>query len=244
MNLNFFNKLFRKKNKENVKDNNGPVNNASSSNSIDKNINIEYNKNLIKIEIKKDCDFQEYCNEIDRRLQENISKMDNNMIDMINEIPIRMLISNGIKTINRQTVYLTSTDEYEYIISLNAENIRISERRIVNKEIEESTIQIYYPNREYKISKYVHDLNRSTKSVKSYIPGRKSGIQFFDMNKEEAILTAKTLMQHLEKNESIRDTLDLKYISSFLSFDESPDVLKIEDNTKDIDEKSDEQLEY
>lgn len=237
MNINFLNKIFGKMNKENMKDVKESFNKDLSSNSIDANINIEYNENLIKIEIKKDCGVQEYCNEVGRRLQEKFSNMDSNMIDMIREIPMGMLISNGIKRINGQTVYLISTDEYEYIISINAENTYISERCIINNEIEESTIQINYPNREYKISKFIHDLNKNTKSVKTYKPGWRSDIQYFDMDKEEAVQISKTLFQHLEENNSIKSVIDLEHISSFLSFVELPEVVKIENNTKDIDEK-------
>lgn len=243
MKFNFLNKLFKKNNNEDKEDNKEFVNRVPSSNSVDNNINIEHNDYLIKIEIKKDCTLQEYCNETESLLKENLANMDDAMIDMINRIPMRMLISNGIKTINGQTIYLIRNDDFEYIISSNAKNIHISESRMVDEEIEESTIQIYFPNGEYKISKYIHDINRSTKSVKFYKTSNVSN-QLFSIDKEEASSTVKSMLQHLEENESIKNILDLEHISSYLNAIEVTDVPETEDNMKNIDEKNNEQLEY
>ena len=248
MNLAFLDKIFPNRKKRNLSsdsiDNTESVNGDLNNNSIETNISMECNKDLIKIEIKKNCNLKEYCYEKDMRLQEIISNIDNNMIDMIKQIPMRMLISSGINTIYKQTIYLFSIDECEYIISLNTENIHISESRVVNKEIEESSIQINYKNRKYEISKFVHDLNKSTKNVRSYIPGMNSQVESFNMDKEEAILTAKTLLQHLEKIELIRDVLDLQYIKSLLNFDELSFTVKTSANTELSNEKNNQQLEY
>lgn len=242
MKFDFFNKLFGKKNKEKKEDNKELANSVSSGNSVDTNINIEYNDNLIKIEIKKDCSFQEYSSEIGRILQEYPANMDNNNIDMINNLPKRMLISNGIDTINGQTIYLIRNDDYKYIISSNADKLYISETSNVGTEIEESIFKIYFPNREYQIGKYIHGVNRDTSSIKAYRSGMVNSNQPFWMDKEEASSTVKTILQHLEENEKTKDILDLEYINSFLSAIEERAATKTEGNMQDVNEKDDEEV--
>ena len=235
MKFNFLKSLFWKEHKE-------FDNNVKSSNAVGANINIENNDNLIKIEIKEDCTLQEYCTKIDSLLQSNSENMDKTSIDMIDRLPMRMLISNGIKTIKRQTIYLISNNNLQHTISVNVDNIYLSESKVENEEIKEGTIRICLANREYQISKYIHDSNRSTKSVKFYKPSNASN-QFFCMDRQEATTVVESMIEHLEQIEAIKNILNLDDIHSYLNLTEREEFPKAEVDIKVVNENKVKQSE-
>jgi len=225
MRFNFFKNLFNKKHRDDKKNDQ----NVKVSKDIGADINVENNDGLIKIEIEKDCTLQEYSEKIDSLLQSDSENIDKTLSDMIDKLPMRMLISNGIKTINRQTIYLISNNNFKYIISANSDNIYLSESKIENKNINENTIKICLANEEYQISKYVHDINKSTKSVKFYNPTN-NGNEFFYMDIEEATAVVESMIEHLDKIEVIKNILNFDNIHSYLKLTELRESSRTEEN--------------
>jgi hypothetical protein len=128
MRLNIFKKLFsRKTNNENIiseEINNIP--NIPDDVNKQPNISIISTDDYIKMEIQQDSTFREYCSEIDKLSQDGV--------DEINQLPMRLLISKGMETINGQTVYLIKTNGFSYTISVNSNNIYLSSRKTEKDE--------------------------------------------------------------------------------------------------------------
>jgi hypothetical protein len=199
MRLNIFKKLFsRKTNNENII--------SEEINNIP-NISIISTDDYIKMEIQQDSTFREYCSEIDKLSQDGV--------DEINQLPMRLLISKGMETINGQTVYLIKTNGFSYTISVNSNNIYLSSRKTEGEEIKEATLKIALKSKRYQIAKYVHDLNRSTKSVKTYDPNE-VGNQF-SMTTDEARTTVDLIIEQLEQIGFISEIVDISQIKECLT---------------------------
>ncbi len=209
MRLNIFKKLFsRKTNNENIVSeeiNNIP--NIHENVNQQPNINIISTDNYIKMEIQQDCTFREYCSELDKLSQDGV--------DEINQLPMRALLSKGIETIYGQSVYLIDNNGFSYTISVNSNNVYISSRKTESEEIKEATIDVNLQSKRYRITNYVHDLNRSTKSVKIYSLDE-VGSQF-SMTTDEARTTVDLIIEQLGRIDFIGEIVDLIMLKEYIT---------------------------
>lgn len=140
------------------------------------------------INIKKDCLFLNYAEE------EKLYKK--------NDIPTRLFIREGSNIFNtiikKQKIYTLTYKEVDYIISVSDEQINISQRKKENNEIVETVINLYN-DKNFSISKYIHDLNHSTKFHKTYRPNQKHIIDIFNLDKIEAFALAQNLLDDLKE---------------------------------------------
>lgn len=202
MRLNIFKKLFsRKTNNENII--------SEEINNIP-NISISSTDNYIKMEIQQDCTFREYCSELD--------KLSQNGVDEINQLPMRALLSKGIEIIYGQSVYLMDNNGFSYTISVNLNNVYISLRKTESEEIKEATIDVNLQSKRYRITNYVHDLNRSTKSVKTYSLDEVGSP--FPMTTEEARTTVDLIIEQLEQIGFISEVVDISQIKECIKLNE------------------------
>lgn len=144
------------------------------------------NNNIYIININTDCTLEEYSNIINQYKEfENI------------HIPIRLFIrDNSTSTtpiLKEQKLYIIKQNNYDYFISISKDNLKISERKNIQNNIQETVIELNNSIKDYKISKYVHDSNFSTLSCKWY-PSKSSS---FYLEKKEALSLAKSLLDNL-----------------------------------------------
>ena len=209
MRLNIFKKLFsRKTNNENIVSeeiNNIP--NIPDDVNEQPNISIISTDNYIKMEIQQDCTFREYCSELDKLSQDGV--------DEINQLPMRALLSKGIETIYGQSVYLIDNNGFSYTISVNSNNVYISSRKTESEEIKEATIDTNLQSKRYRITNYVHDVNRSTKSVKTYSLDEVGSP--FSMTTDEARTTVDLIIEQLEQIGFIGEIVDISQIKECLT---------------------------
>lgn len=154
-------------------------------------ITVSRENNITKIDILKECTLSE-LKEI--------------------EIPIRMFIrsdSNILKcNFLKQTIYLLQNDNSNLIITMNDSDILISNSVMGESEINEIAIHIKKDTVEYKVTKYIHDLNHSTKLCKFY----PSNSSYFLLDKKEALQLATNLFEYLEQIDGIDSIVDIDYL--------------------------------
>lgn len=169
-------------------------NNSNDKDNFQENdlLNITFEENIVKIEIKEECTLKEYSDNIDE-FDDKIKNLD---------IPIGILIFFDEHNISKsklkqQTIFIFSNNSINYIITISNNITKISERRNENNEINETVFEPKFDEKEYKILKYIHDLNRSTKVVKWY-PENNSNYKYFTLDKKEALSLAQNLLDNLE----------------------------------------------
>lgn len=160
-------------------------------------ISISFENNIMKVNILEECTFLDFT---------SISELENI------EIPIRMIIrncSNVLRSILlKQSIYLIQNDRSNLIITVNDHNILISNRAVEKERINETLIHIKKDTDEYKIMKYIHDLNHNTKLFKSY----PSIYDCFSLKKKEALSLVSSLFQSLEVIDQIEEIIDIGYL--------------------------------
>ena len=158
--------------------------------------------NLITINIKKQFTMLEYCKEI-----EQLEKKLSSNISFIKEI-----ITDGndflIAKVKPQNISLFKQDNYDYIISQTKEEIKISQKTIINEDIHETYIEIDIPSRQYKIVKYIHDKNCSTKECRKY-PYDENTSPSFCLEKKEALSLAQNLLEILNMDTNNFKIIDI-----------------------------------
>ena len=155
------------------------------------------------INIKEDCLFMDYVDIEEKSENKNTS------------IPTRLFVREGSdifkSLLKKQKIYSFNYKNIEYIITISDKQINISERKINNNEIHETTINLY-DNKDYSISKYIHDLNHSTKLHKTYSTKRKCPIEIFNIDKKEAIELVQSLLDNLKNVYFIHNIINIYYV--------------------------------
>ncbi len=165
-------------------------------------LSCEISDNLIRIQILKECTFEEYVNAIDAYEQPG------NKI----EIPIRMFVTTGGSFITtkllEQLIFEVSIGDVTYCIVDSSTEVKISERSIQGEEINEITLEIYKNSNKYSIAQYIHGLNLSTKSCMWY-PIESDMLVNFELSKSRAIELFKILLLNLENIKDMPIFLDM-----------------------------------
>lgn len=166
-----------------------------------KEIIIHKNNDFLKIEIPKGYSFGKFSNalkslniddELKRKIIGSVLKYDFNII-------------NEDKNIPALEIYFINNNSTSYeIIKENNDNLLIS-KIITSDHIYETSIEI--KNNSYLISVLIHELNGSTKSIKTYssvyneTPGK--------MSKKEAFSIAKHFLDDLFNNNIIKNIINV-----------------------------------
>lgn len=142
--------------------------------------------------------------------EEEVSKYENECVDI--EIPIRMFITEGYNfltsKVQKQEISVLKNEEYSYYITVSDSRFKISERKLVGNEIMEIMLDIDKIKKDYIVSLYIHDLNHSTKSCKSY-PIDGNTIDAFKLPRKEAITGIYNLLERMKKIKNIQDIVDI-----------------------------------
>ena len=154
-------------------------------------IRVEDNENHVIIEISKDMPMNEFLS--------RASCIDNY------KIPMKMFLRQN-EWIAGQKLHIMTREDAKYMISNRNKNIRISQSKTNDINIEETVIDIDKITSRYKITRYIHSLEHSTISTKWY-PLKNDTMSVFSLDKKEALDYAKELLKDLEE-------LDLTGITS------------------------------
>lgn len=205
---------------------------------LKKEIIIYENNDFLKIKIPKRYSFGKLNNalkslninhEFKRKIIGSVLKYDSDIINEDKKIPAL-------------EIYFINNNSTSYEIINEDENNFIISEKVTDDKINENMIEI--KNNDYLICKLVHDINGSTKSVKTYSSCNKE--TFSKMDKKEAFSICKKLLDNLWKNNEIKSIIDIKRLYqqlNIISYDKynpviSDDVISLcstqkEDNIND-----------
>lgn len=165
-----------------------------------KKIRISEKDNIQKIEVLEPCTLEEFQVPI--------------------EIPIPCLLREGLDLLNvkilKQTIYTYEENDYTYFISKNEDFFLLSERKKEKEHIVEIELKIDKQKKKYSVSKYIHDLNYSTKEIKKYPMKEDNTLDFFRMEKIEAIKLLQGLVNRIDVSEKIEKFLYVHEIYAYL----------------------------
>lgn len=168
-------------------------------------------KDCIEIKIKEECTLSEYS--------KNIEKYEilNNM-----HLPIKILFTNSnsgfssYTKIVEQKIFIVELDNLKFFITKNKDKVQISQYKTINENIYETELEYNNHNNTYRIVKSIHDLNYSTGEVKWY-PCEGDMVKYFSLDKKEANILLKELLENLKKIKNIEWKLALEKIFIILS---------------------------
>lgn len=162
------------------------------------NILITSNKQLILIDIKDGCTMKEYIT-ITKNYTEKIS------------IPIRSLILTGSNLMKsnlcEQKILLFNNENISYIVTISNNKIIISSNKYNSDGINEVEIKMDLSCNTYSISKYLHDLDSSTKECKIF--PNDTGLDIFGLDEEEANLLYIDVLNNLKNINFIDNLFDI-----------------------------------
>lgn len=165
-------------------------------------VNVSFKNNMTTIEILEDCTLEE--------LNEATKNID---IDKL-KIPVRMYIKND-NNLSKQSIAVFECDNNMYIFVNDNDELKLSQRKFLDNRIEETVIYIDKFKEKYKITKYEHDLNYSTKSTKWY-PLNNDKMGMFSLDKVEAIAAAYKLLDDIKEDE-VDDFINIEKIYRHLN---------------------------
>ena len=168
---------------------------------LSKEIIIHKNNDFLKIEIPKGYSFGKFSNAL-----KNLNIDDEHKRKIIGLVfKYDFNIVNENKKIPALEIYFINNNNTSYeIIKENNDNLLIS-KIIMSDQIYETSIEI--KNNNYLISNLIHELNGSTKTIKTYssLDNETTG----KMSKEEAFYIAKQFLDSLFSNNAIKDIIDV-----------------------------------
>ena len=163
---------------------------------------LEKNESFIKLEILYEATIDELNDFMGKQV----------VINGDLNIPIKMLYMTNQNLLEaklkKQEIYIIKNENYLYYISKNNAELKISEQKTENNEIQEVVLEITSCG--YSVTKYIHDLNHSTKFNKWY-PCSKT-LQTFTLTKKEALLLIQDLLDninHIYKIKNIYKIIDI-----------------------------------
>lgn len=155
-------------------------------------LNVEfYFDNIVIIEIKRNCHFKEFNEELMNKLDKTV----------INKLSMNFVCSDF--SIKKGTIYYKEQDNLIFNIYENDNKIYISQKEKLGEKINETCINLEYENY-FSISTMNHDLNGSTSEVKTYISNENQS-EYFYLDKITAFSKACILLDNLNKVEKLID---------------------------------------
>ena len=168
-------------------------------------------KDCIEINIKEECTLNEYSRNIEKH------ELVNNMF-----LPIKILFTNSNSgfsndtKIVEQTIYIIEQDNLKFFITKNKDKVQIAQYKTLNENIYETELEFNKHTNTYRIVKSIHDLNYSTGEVKWY-PCECDMIKYFSLDKTEAHILLKDLLENIKRIKNIEEILDIEKIFITLS---------------------------
>lgn len=165
----------------------------------------------IEINIKEECTLNEYSKNLDKH--EEIKNI---------FMPIKTLFTNSTSGISfdtklvKQKIYIIEKDNLKFFITLNNDQLQISQYKTIDSNIYETVLEINNKNNEYKITKLTHDLGYSTGEVKWY-PSKKGTLKFFILEEQDAIILLSELLNNLQNLKNINNIIDFDDLCIFLN---------------------------
>lgn len=172
-----------------------------------KKIEVYENNNLLMVKIKKNHSF----NKLNKEL--------NNLSDKLKKLIVGSIlrydpdIVNEHKKIEPLEIYSISAHNKKYEIIKAGKNNILTCKKITGDKIEETSLEIR--NDDYLICKLIHDLNGSTKHIKTY--SKNSTDAYNNMNKKEAFIACKKLLDDLDENSSIKSIINFDNVYKILN---------------------------
>lgn len=168
-------------------------------------------KDCIEITIKEECTLSEYSKNLDK--YEEVKDI---------FMPIKVLFTNSTSgfssntKIVEQKIYIVELDNLKFFITKNRNKVQIAQYKTLNENIYETELEFNKHANTYRIVKSIHDLNYSTGEVKWY-PCEGDMVKYFSLDKSEANVLLKDLLENLKKIENIEWKLELETIFITLS---------------------------
>ena len=193
----FFNKIKKRKNKEEIEE----------IQEIKKdyfNINIDKIDDVLKMEISdyiSITDYVEKMKEIDKY----------NLLDLVCN---SVLWNSKKQLVNKGTYYILSYDGRLYNIILNEEGLKLDERIKVDGITEEKVIRIN-SNNDYSFSSLKHDKTGSTFYTKFY-DNSTLKMGRLELSESKAYEQIETLIKNLKEDERISNILDIEQVENVL----------------------------
>lgn len=187
-----------------------------------KDIDIEVTNinNITKVEIKEDCNINEYMKAIKKLNLEDINK----------NIFNNALFDTGmLNVIHKKIIYIVKKDNITYNIINDDEFLYIDEHIKHDNTngklyIDERIIRVNKHNKEYKISRLQHDNSLSTFYVKFYESEDPNRL-YFKLDKIEALEAANLTLTNLSKIKNIETIVDFNLINEAINKKEHQKVL-------------------
>lgn len=200
-----------------------------------KDIEIEITNigNFIKVDIKEDCNINEYMKAIKKLNAEDINQ------DVFNNA---LFDAGGLDIIHKKTIYIVKNDYIIYNIINDDDFLYIDERikhensldenltteeKVVKSNklyIDERIIRVNKHNKEYKISRLMHDNSLSTFYVK-FFESEDPNRLYFKLDKIEALEAANLILTNLSKIKNIETLVDFNFIDEAINKKEHQKVL-------------------
>jgi len=187
----------------------------------DIDIEITNKDNITIVNIKEDCNLNEYIKAIDKLNAEEINQ------DICNNA---LFDTGNLNIIHKKIIYLIKTDNKIYNI-INDDDFIYIDERIKYKDsltsfkikeevkqsnkfyIDEKIIRINKHNKEYKISRLKHDSSLSTYYVK-FFDSEDPNQLYFKLNKIEALETAYSTLNNLSRIKNVGSIIDFDLINN------------------------------
>lgn len=113
-------------------------------------------------------------------------------------------------------IFIVSRDNVTYCIVNSSDEVKLSERMHQGDEIDEITLNVDKNSKAYTITKYIHDLNHSTKFCKWY-PTQDDNLGDFALNKCQAIELFKIFLENLKKISDMKKFSDIENLYDLVS---------------------------
>lgn len=160
-------------------------------------VNIIEKNNLVLISIKEDLNFNSFINKL-KKTNKNFN---------CNLIPIRMFITDSSDLLNcklkKQLIWFEYINGKTWVIAKNNNEIKISLKEHYDEYIDEVVLEI--KDNKYKLIKYIHDSELSTKFVKWYPEINPAVSQYFSLGKDETMYYMSNLLSELTDTKILSD---------------------------------------
>lgn len=189
-----------------------------------KDINMEITNidNVVKVDIKEDCNINEYTKAIKKLKAEDINQ---------NIFNSALFDTGKLDVIHKKIIYIIKDDNKTYNIINDANFLFIDEHtkhyNIGDKfYIDQRIIKINKHNNEYIISRLKHNDELSTYYIKIF-DSEKPDEQFFKLDKTEALELAKEILANLSKIKNMETLVDFNFINDTIRENDEKKKIKV-----------------
>jgi len=189
-----------------------------------KDINMEITNidNVVKVDIKEDCNINEYTKAIKKLKAEDINQ---------NIFNSALFDTGKLDVIHKKIIYIIKDDNKTYNI-INDENFLFIDEHTKHYNIgdkfyiDQRIIKVNKHNNEYRISRLKHNDELSTYYVKIF-DSEKPDQQFFKLDKIEALELAKEILTNLSKIKNMETLVDFNFINDTIREKDEKKKIKV-----------------